>query len=83
MCVQGGAHGFVMMGESDAGPPGEAFMGGVANGAAPGGHGALDDMDPPPDFDAMPTESFEPMKPAAATTAPSMDVERVEGMDVD
>ena len=79
-CVQAGAHGFVIVGESDGGPAGEASTGGVANGAAPGGYGAADDMGPPPDFDAMPTESFEPMKPAAAATA--MDV-GVEGMDVD
>ena len=65
--------------ESDNGPAGEAFLGGVANGAAPGGYGAPDDMGPPPDFDAMPAESFEPMKPTAAATA----VEGVEGMDVD
>lgn len=65
--------------ESDDGPAGEAFMGGVANGAAPGGYGATDDMGPPPDFDAMPAESFEPMKPAATATA----VKGAEGMDVD
>lgn len=69
-CVlQGGAHGFVIVGEADDGP-------GPLPTANGGGSGGIGDDDLPPDFDAMPMEEFE-SKPAVVAGG------AVETMEVD
>lgn len=66
---QGGAHGFVIVGEADDGPASIA-----ANGNGNGG--GIGDDDLPPDFDSMPMEAFETKPPAAVAV-------EIETMEVD
>ncbi|CAM9137815.1 unnamed protein product [Ectocarpus sp. 6 AP-2014] len=61
---QGGAHGFVIVGEADDGPAAMPVSNGV---------GSIGDDDLPPDFDAMPVEAFETKTPSVQVATMEVD----------
>jgi len=80
LVLQGGAHGFVIVGDADDGPGPLPS----ANGGGGGGT-SLGDDDLPPDFDAMPMEAFEskPVVVAGGDAAAAPPAAAVDTMEVD